>query len=240
MSMLNDLILDLRELFAPRTCPICGGELRRDDIAVCTMCQITAPLTNLWEEADNAMTQRFWGIIPVRRAAALFWHVEGSPWRKAVHRFKYTNEWLTAYNLGRWLGILMRQSGNFDDVDVIIPVPLHWWRRLSRGYNQSEYIARGIAKSLGCKVLTHAVRRHHYNRTQTSQSATERWNNVEGIFRVTQPKRLQGRHILLVDDVFTTGATIMSLGETMLKAVDNCQLSVATLAITRQSLRQMQ
>jgi hypothetical protein len=79
--MLNDLILDLRELFAPRTCPICGGELRRDDIAVCTMCQITAPLTNLWEEADNAMTQRFWGIIPVRRAAALFWHVEGSPWR---------------------------------------------------------------------------------------------------------------------------------------------------------------
>jgi ComF family protein len=157
-----------------------------------------------------------------------------------VHRFKYTNEWLTSYNLGRWLGILMRQRGNFDDVDVIIPVPLHWWRRLSRGYNQSEYIARGIAKSLGCKVLTHAVRRHHYNRTQTSQSATERWNNVEGIFRVTQPKRLQGRHILLVDDVFTTGATIMSLGETILKAVDNCQLSVATLAITRQSLRQMQ
>ena len=236
--MLSDLIFGLRSLFAPRSCPVCGGELSRDSIAVCTLCEITAPLTNLWEEADNAMTQRFWGIIPVERAAALFWYVEGSPWRGAVHRFKYSGEWLTAYNFGRWLGMLMRQSGNFDDVELVVPVPLHWLRRLHRGYNQSEYIARGIANSLGVELDLHAIRRHRYNRTQTSRSATERWDNVEGIFRVTHPERLRSRHILLVDDVFTTGATIMSLGETILKAVDDCRLSVATLATTRQSLRQ--
>ena len=236
MSMLNNLLLDFISLFAPRTCPVCGNDMSRDCIAVCTMCEITAPLTNLWEEADNAMTQRFWGIIPVERAAALFWYVEGSEWRQAVHHFKYSGTWLTAYNMGRWLGRLMRQSGNFDQIDLIVPVPLQWLRRRGRGYNQSEYIARGIAAELGAKLELRAIRRYRYNRTQTSRSATERWSNVEGIFRVTKPERLQGHHILLVDDVLTTGATIMSLGEAIHNAVTDCRLSVATLATTRHSL----
>lgn len=237
MSILSDLALDLVSLFAPRTCPVCGGELSRDAIAVCSMCEISAPLTNLWEQQDNAMTERFWGIIPVERAAALFWWIEGSQWRESVHRFKYAGAWLTAYNMGRWLGILMRQSGNFDNIDLVLPVPLHWLRRLQRGYNQSEYIARGIAAELGAKLDTRSLRRYRYNRTQTSQSATERWNNVEGIFRVARPERLKGRSVLIVDDVFTTGATIMSLGETILKTVPDCRLSVATLAVSRHSLR---
>lgn len=235
--MLNNLLLDLTSLFAPRTCPVCGGDMPRDSVAVCTMCEITAPLTNLWQQSDNAMTQRFWGIIPVERAASLFWYIDGSPWREAIHRFKYSGQWLTAYRMGRWLGMLMRQSGHFDDVDLVVPVPLHWLRRLHRGYNQSEYIARGIAAELGVKLDTHAIRRHHYNRSQTSRSATERWDNVEGIFRVTKPKSLQGHHILLVDDVMTTGATIMSMGESIIKSMPDCRLSVATIATSRHSLR---
>lgn len=234
--MLSDILRDIASIFAPRTCPVCRKELAQGDMAVCTLCEITAPLTNLWQERDNAMTRRFDGIIPVECAAALFWYVEGNPWRKAVHNFKYRGEWLSAYNLGRWFGVMLRQSGNFDDVDIVVPVPLHWVRRLGRGYNQSEYIARGIAKSLGAEYDDRSVKRHRYNRTQTSKLRTERWDNVEGIFKVSRAKALQGKHILLVDDVFTTGATIMSLGQTIIDALPDCRLSVATLSTTRRSV----
>jgi ComF family protein len=174
--------------------------------------------------------------MPVERAAAFLWYVEGSQWREAIHRFKYGNMWRTAYNLGRWYGAYLKQSGLYDDVDAVVPVPLHWWRRLTRGYNQSEYLADGIAKCLGAKVERRAIYRSRYNRTQTSRSHSERWQNVEGIFAVRNAERLQGRHILLVDDVFTTGATIMSLGETILAAAPDARLSVATLAATPRSL----
>lgn len=184
------------------------------------------------------MMERFWGLLPIEHASALFWYVEGSPWRDAVHRFKYGGRWLSAYDMGRWYGALMRESGLYATVDAIVPVPLHWWRRMWRGYNQSEYIARGIARELGVKVLSHAVVRHRYNQSQTHQSVFRRWANVEGIFRVRKADELCGRHILLVDDVFTTGATIFSLGETILRAVPDVRLSVAVLATTRRSLRQ--
>lgn len=238
MSILSSLIYDLRSLFIPRSCAVCGGVLPPSKHLLCSMCEATAPLTNLWQEPANPMMERFWGLLPIEHASALFWYVEGSPWRDAVHRFKYGGQWLSAYDMGRWYGALMRESGLYATVDAIVPVPLHWWRRMWRGYNQSEYIARGIARELGVKVLSHAVVRHRYNQSQTHQSVFRRWANVEGIFRVRRADELRGRHILLVDDVFTTGATIFSLGETILRAVPDVRLSVAVLATTRRSLRQ--
>ena len=238
MSILSSLIYDLRSLFIPRSCAVCGGVLPPSKHLLCSMCEATAPLTNLWQELANPMMERFWGLLPIEHASALFWYVEGSPWRDAVHRFKYGGRWLSAYDMGRWYGALMRESGLYATVDAIVPVPLHWWRRMWRGYNQSEYIARGIARELGVKVLSHAVVRHRYNQSQTHQSVFRRWANVEGIFRVRRADELRGRHILLVDDVFTTGATIFSLGETILRAVPDVRLSVAVLATTRRSLRQ--
>lgn len=238
MSILSSLIYDLRSLFIPRSCAVCGGVLPPSKHLLCSMCEATAPLTNLWQEPANPMMERFWGLLPIEHASALFWYVEGSPWRDAVHRFKYGGRWLSAYDMGRWYGALMRESGLYATVDAIVPVPLHWWRRMWRGYNQSEYIARGIARELGVKVLSHAVVRHRYNQSQTHQSVFRRWANVEGIFRVRRADELRGRHILLVDDVFTTGATIFSLGETILRTVPDVRLSVAVLATTRRSLRQ--
>ena len=184
------------------------------------------------------MMERFWGLLPIEHASALFWYVEGSPWRDAVHRFKYGGRWLSAYDMGRWYGALMREAGTYSDLDAVVPVPLHWWRRMRRGYNQSEYIARGIAHELGVEVLSRAVVRHRYNESQTHQSRVARWTNVEGIFRVRGVEQLRGKHILLVDDVFTTGATLFSLGETILSEAEGVRLSVAVLATTRHSLRQ--
>lgn len=238
MSMLSSLLYDVRSLFVPRSCAVCGGELPPTKHLLCPMCEATAPLTNLWCDKTNPMTERFWGLLPVEHASALFWYIEGSPWREAVHRFKYAGRWLSAYDMGRWYGALMREAGTYSDVDAIVPVPLHWWRRMHRGYNQSEYIARGIARELGVEVLSRAVVRHRYNESQTHQSKVARWTNVEGIFRVRREEQLRGKHILLVDDVFTTGATLFSLGETILSEAEGVRLSVAVLATTRHSLRQ--
>lgn len=233
--MLNDMLADLLSLVAPPTCPICGKPMVAGS-AVCPLCEMTAPLTNLWQQAFNVMNERFWGLMPVERAAAMFWYVEGSPWRDMVHRFKYAGQWRVAYNMGRWYGSLLRESGLYADVDVVVPVPLHLWRRLFRGYNQSEYIARGVARELGVRVDASSVSRYRYNSSQTSHRIDERWDNVEGIFRVRRRESLKGKHILLVDDVFTTGATIMSLGETILSSVEDVRLSVAVLATSRHSL----
>ena len=207
-----------------------------ENVGVCTMCELTAPLTNTWIERENAMTERFWGLVPIEHASAFLWYVEGSEWREAIHRFKYKGAWHSAYALGLWYGNHLKESGNYDDVDLVVPVPLHWLRRIGRGYNQSEYLADGIAERLGVEVDRGSVVRRRYNRTQTSRSHLQRWDNVKGIFAVRNAERLRGRHILLVDDVFTTGATIMSLGETILQAVPDARLSVATLAATHRSL----
>ena len=238
MSILSDIITDLRSLVVPRSCPICGGAMPRGETVVCTACEATAPLTMLWEERANAMHERFWGLLPVEEASALLWYVEGSPWRDAVHRFKYAGRWLSAYDLGRWYGALLKESGAYADVDVIVPVPLHWRRRLWRGYNQAEYLAEGMAREMGLEVDRRSLCRHRYNASQTSQSHSERWDNVESVFKVRRPAALAGKHILLVDDVFTSGATIMSLGQTILDAVPDARLSIAVLATPRKSLQQ--
>lgn len=182
------------------------------------------------------MAEYLRGILPIQHAAALFWFVDGSPWRSTIHHFKYDGAWLTAYNMGRWLGSLLRQSGNFDDIDLVVPIPLHWRRRLMRGYNQSEYIARGIAAELGAKIDFRTLYRHRYNRSQTSKQRTERWDNVEGIFRMRNNEAFSEKHILLVDDVFTTGSTIISAAQTILRTTPSCRISVATIATTLRSV----
>ena len=234
--MLSDAWRDLRRITLPEVCPICGGRLPRGEAVVCSLCEATAPLTYLWQSEENPLREHFAGLLPVECATAFFWYVEGSAWRDAVYRFKYGDMWRTAYNLGRWYGARLRESGLYDDVDAVVPVPLHWWRRVCRGYNQSEYLADGIARELGVKVLRHSVMRHRYNKPQARSSRHERWDNVEGIFRLRNAESLRGKHILLVDDVLTTGATIISLGEEILNKVEDVRLSVAVLAVPRRSL----
>ena len=133
--------------------------------------------------------------------------------------------------MGEWFGEELRRSGNFADVDVIIPVPLHFRRRLVRGYNQSEQLALGIGRKLGVRCNFGSVRRRLYNDSQTSKNRKERWENVDAIFDVRTTEHLRGRHVLLVDDVLTTGATINSCAAAIVRACDgDVRISVASLA----------
>ena len=156
--------------------------------------------------------------MPVESATAMFWFIGGTEWQRVIHKFKYSGRWFFAQKMGEWLGEELRDSGNFEDVDLIIPIPLHFRRRLIRGYNQSEQLAFGIGRKLGAECDFGAVRRRLYNESQTSKSDVERWSNVAEIFEVQSVERLRGRHILLVDDVLTTGATAGECARMLLTA----------------------
>ena len=240
MSILCDIsaiALDVASLFMPRSCLACGRVLLEGEESVCLACRYNIPLTNYAKNKENPVKLLFDNVLPVESAMAMFWFVGGTEWQRIIHNFKYHGRWYFAQKMGEWLGEELIDSGNFEDIDLIIPIPLHFRRRLRRGYNQSEQLAIGVARKMGVAYDFRAVRRHLYNESQTLKSRTERWDNVEEIFEVRRAERLRGRHILLVDDVLTTGATITSCASAIIKACGgDVRISVASLAVSRRVL----
>ena len=232
MSMLANILRSLRTMIYGGGCIFCGSHTEEGTHSICNRCRFDIPLTNYQQEADNPVKERFDGIVPVEQASALFFYMGGSRWQTLVHRFKYSGKWQLAYAMGRWYGALLRESGLYDDVEVIVPVPLHPLKILKRGYNQSRYIAEGIAKEMGVKVSARSVRRVRNNPSQARRSASARWENVEALFSVRSVESLRGKHILVVDDVITTGATVASCIKAIQDAVPDCRVSVAALATT--------
>lgn len=232
MSMLCNILRSLRTMIYGDGCIFCGGYTEEGMHSICNRCRFEIPLTNYQLEADNPVKERFDGIVPVEQASALFFYMGGSRWQEIVHRFKYSGKWQLAYALGRWYGALLRESGLYDSVDIIVPVPLHPLKAIKRGYNQSRYIADGIAREMHLSVDARSVRRLRNNPSQAHRSASDRWENVESLFGARSVESLRGRHILLVDDVLTTGATIASCIKAIQEAVPDCKVSVAALATT--------
>ena len=227
---------DIWRLFFPNVCAVCGCALPDGDDFMCKYCQWEMPLTRFWERKDNPVAGKFHGHLPVVNASSFYFFVYRSGFRDLIHDFKYRGGWSIARKMGEWYGSELAASGLYDEIDLIVPVPLHIRKRISRGYNQSEYIAEGISAATGIPVDRRSVRRTTHNRSQTQRRKSERWDNVEGIFAVRDPERLRGKHLLIVDDVLTTGATIISLGETILRAVPGCRISIATLAVSKSEL----
>lgn len=227
---------DLASLFYPPVCPVCGGGMPEGAVTVCTHCRWDAPLTGYWKSIDNPVVRKFWGVVPVVNACSFFFFIPGGGYRSLVHDIKYRGRWRQAVELGRWFGAEISEGGLYADVDVVVPVPLHIRKKIKRGYNQSEYIAEGMAKSLGCPMDTRSVARIRHNPSQALKPHPERWDNVEGIFAVRRPESLAGKHILLVDDVLTTGATITSCAEAIISSVEGVRLSIATLSVSKSDI----
>lgn len=236
MSILSDTWSDLCSLIFPPRCAVCGEPLARGERTVCTLCRAMAPLTGYWRQADNPVARKCWGLVPVHRASGFLFFAHGSGWRRLIHSFKYRGAWRTARDMGAWYGACLHESGLYDDVDVVVPLPLHPFKRIRRGYNQSEYIAEGIAGQLGVGVDRRSVHRRRNTASQALKPRRERARNVENAFTVRSPERLAGRHVLLVDDVMTTGSTLLSCSAEILRAVPDCRVSIAALAVSRREL----
>ncbi|MFW5700094.1 MAG: ComF family protein [Cyclobacteriaceae bacterium] len=180
-------------------------------------------------EKNNSMAQLFWGRVLIEEASAMYYFEKGGKCRKIIHQIKYKGHPELARYLGNIYGTELSLMGKYANTDILIPVPLHQSRQKQRGFNQSEWFARGLADSLGKTVMTGVLVRFLGSGTQTNKSRIERWENVKNNFRVKFPERIENKHILLVDDIATTGATLESCASVLLKN-NGVKVSIITLA----------
>ena len=234
------------DMLLPRTCLVCGRKLMSDEEHLCRDCHDDIPLTRFHLLRHNPMADRFneaiqtylesvWdqGPQPFERyayATALFFYDGGGEYRHITHQIKYHGNISVGRHFGGMLGLEVARTPWMNDVDAIIPVPLHWRRRLSRGYNQAEIIAEAVSSVTGAPVRTDILKRTRHTRTQTRLDISAKASNVKGAFSARLPHPSDLRHILLVDDVFTTGSTLMACF-TALRTVfpPTVRISVATL-----------
>ena len=240
--VVKDAVSALFDLFLPRTCIACGRELGVHEKHLCIYCRADIPLTYNWELARNRMADRFneriqEGLNPPERepyayAACLFRYSSDSGFKEIPQSLKYHYNRSGGRYFAGMLGRYLASSAHFSDVDLVIPVPLHFFRLWKRGYNQAEVIAREIASVLGAPLCTGLLYRRRYTRTQTKTVVSSKARNVSGAFAL-HPRAFPSapRHILLVDDVFTTGATLYACFSALRTAFPApVRISVATLA----------
>lgn len=229
MKVLSDLLDDFLSLLFPRICYGCGNHLLRNEDVICVECRVLIPQTGYHNIPGNPVEQLFWGRCVVERASSFSFYNRGSRIRKLIHALKYKGIREIGTELGAIYGNSLKLSGFLDGIDLIIPVPLHSSKERSRGFNQSLLISEGIASATGIALLNNTLVRPVRTQTQTKRSRYERWTNVEDIFKVAAPENLRAKHILLVDDVITTGSTVEACVNELLKT-DGVKVSVVSLA----------
>lgn len=218
------------ELLFPRLCIVCEDKLIASEKYLCLSCLLHLPVTDHLKTTDNIMEQLFYGRVQVERACAYFEFKKGSRYKQLLHELKYRNQKELGDFLGQKFGALCRSDETLMSADYICPVPLHPRKERKRGYNQSYHFARGIGDSMNIPVQTDNLYRQHYTDTQTRKSRWNRWKNVEGIFALKNPELFRGKHVIIVDDVVTTGATL----EACISAIqqsEGVRVSVLTMAI---------
>ncbi|HBE41010.1 MAG TPA: hypothetical protein DDW27_07375 [Bacteroidales bacterium] len=231
MNYLYDLVDDLLSLLFPRICHACGNHLTRNERLICTECYILIPRTAYHLESDNPVARIFWGRCRIEKAAAFSFYNHDSRIRHLIHVLKYKGIQDIGFELGKIYGLMLFNSGFTGDIDMIIPVPLHPVKERIRGFNQSFLISQGISSATGLPVDSGSLVRVIRTATQTKRSRYDRWKNVEGTFMVTDPCSVRGKHILLIDDVITTGSTIESCAVELLRS-EGVRVSVAALAVS--------
>ena len=203
--------------------------LNDNEAVICVFCNYDMPRTNFHKDPENPVAQLFWGRVQVEHASSFFYFNKGSGYQKLIHSLKYKGMVDIGIELGKMFGAELKGTG-FESVDFLVPVPLHKKKQRKRGYNQSEMIAQGMALSLGKELFTDFLTRMEFTETQTRKSRYDRFVNVSKSFSVLNRENCTGYHILLVDDVVTTGSTLEGCVEELIKNGAS-KVSIATLAV---------
>ncbi len=223
------MIQELINLVYTKTCPACKAVLLNNEDFICTSCLYHLPGTNYTDMRNNPVARLFWGRVRLEYATSLYHYSRGSKLQNIMHKLKYRGN----RQLGTELGILLgkKLKGTcFSGIDIIVPVPLHKKKQGERGYNQSELIAEGFCRVFGKPLNVTSCERLNKTGTQTHKSRYERWYNVNGVFRILENETFIGKHILLIDDVVTTGATLEALAAEFLR-IRKAKVSIATIAV---------
>jgi len=222
--MFNDFI----NLIFPPLCSSCNNVLLKNEPIICTSCHVQLPKTNYHLDKENPISKIFWGRIQIEMAASFYFFKKKSNVQNLLHQLKYNNNTTACFYVGKLYGLELKESIHFKNINYILPVPLHKNKLKQRGYNQSEWIANGIAEILQIPVLNNVLYRTTDTATQTKKKRYKRWENVAETFKVDNVNLISGKNILLVDDVITTGATLESCAKML--TPHHCKVYIATIS----------
>ena len=223
----------LLNLIIPPTCPVCGCRLSAGEQLLCGKCCLHLPRTYYSKNPyDNELAKAFWVLLPIERATAFFFYEAHSETSQLIYRLKYRHHPESGRLLGRMVAREILNDGFFEGIDMLIPVPLAKKRQRQRGYNQSMEIAKGVHEITGIPIANDIVIRKHFADSQTKKDRWQRRENVRDVFSLKDSLAIAQRHILLIDDVITTGATIIACGEQLMKA-DGIRISVLSLGFAK-------
>lgn len=215
-------------LLFPVICKGCGETSPTSGQVLCRACEAQLPRTRFEKDPENPVVQMFWGRTRLEFATSVFYYRKGELLQNLIHKLKYKGSKETGAYIGELAGKILNNAEYSDEPDVIIPVPLHPRKEKSRGYNQTAILAGGINKATGLPVMDNSVVRTVHSESQTRRGRYERWENVEGIFKVLHPDLLQDKHVLILDDVVTTGATLEALCQELHK-IPGIRISALTI-----------
>jgi len=232
MKVLTGYFYDFINLFFPEVCAGCGNSLFKNETAICTACIYRIPYTGFSSDPENLVVRQLWGRFPFVQADAFLYFNKGGKVQNMMHELKYNNRPEVGNRLGELYGSALIKNPDWISPDLIVPVPLHPKKLKKRGYNQAEHIAQGISKATNIPTDNSLLIRSHETETQTRKSRYDRYENMSAAFGVSNLIVVQGKHILLVDDVITTGATFEGCAEALLKAEDS-RISIAALAFSK-------
>jgi ComF family protein len=231
MNPLKNMALDLSHLLFPQVCPGCGEELNESNQLVCLRCYHKLPETHFYNFSGNPIEKIFWGRVPIFAASCHYYFNKQSILQKIIHQFKYEGKRKVGEYFGKQMADALLQSDRFTTLDALVPLPLYARRQKERGYNQALVLCESIAERMKLPVLSNVMKRISATTTQTRKSRIDRWKNMEGKFQLVNMDLLKNKHVLLVDDIITTGATLDACASELLLA-QNIRISIAALAFT--------
>jgi ComF family protein len=229
MIHLKEIKDSFLHLLFPHLCAGCGSDILNEESVLCMRCIDAMPETNFEIHPNNPIEKTFWGRLPLVGATAQFYFTKESLIQHLMHQFKYKRNKVLGLQLGSIMGEQIKRSGRFE-ADALVPLPLFPAKEKRRGYNQATLLCEGMANAMNIPVLDKVVIRPQHTETQTKRGRIERWKNMEGKFFLPNKAAIRNKHLLLVDDVITTGATLEACGNELLKA-EGVRLSVATLCV---------
>ncbi len=229
MNTIINIAKDFVNLFIPEKCSYCGINLHRYEQSVCKMCLNQLAKTNYHKYKFNKVNEIFWGRVNLQYAYSHYLYIKGGILQNLIHQIKYNGAKELAVALGKEVAYELAETGIPDTIDIITSVPLHTKKLLSRGYNQSDLIAMGIADILNVPFSNEIIKRTVYTDTQTKKNREQRWQNVKDAFEVSDKNLVENKHIAVVDDVLTTGATLEACVSKLLM-YENVKVSIITLA----------